>query len=142
MICRPIAGQDPSCERTFAACLSNFALILGRVGRHEDAVSTMEEGVDVQQRLAARDPEAHEPGLAMSLENLAVQYRGAGNGADALLAIQKAVNINRRLARSAPEIFKTELALSLGWLATILSDAHRDEEADQVRAEVARLDAG
>ena len=80
--------------------------------------------------LAAAQPDAFRPDLAMSLNNLAVRLGELGRPEDALAAIQEAVTIYRELVVRRPDAHRQQLEQSLGVIAWLeaggdLSDAFR-----------------
>ena len=75
-------------------------------------------------RLAAANPAAHEPDLAMSLNNLSNRLAEAGRREqEALTAINDAVTIRRRLAAANPAAYEPDLASSLNNLSIRLAEA-------------------
>ena len=72
----------------------------------------------IRRRLAAPEPAAYEPDLAMALNNLSNRLAEAGRRDDALAAIEEAVEIRRRLAAANPAAYEPDLAMALNNLST------------------------
>jgi hypothetical protein len=58
--------------------LNTLADCLGELGRREAALAVAVEAVDLLRSLAAKNPEAFEPDLAMMLSNLSAVLRDSG----------------------------------------------------------------
>jgi len=84
-----------------------------RTPRRDEGLTAIEEAVSVYRRLAAADPAAYEPALAMSLNNLSLRLADAGRRDEGLTAIEEAVGVRRRLAAANPAAYEPELAISL-----------------------------
>ena len=89
--------------------------------------------------MAAANPAAYEPDLAMSLNNLSGRLGDAGRRDEGLAAIEEAVEVYRRLAAANPAAYEPDLASSLNNLSVDLGDAGRRDEAERFQAEAARL---
>ena len=90
-------------------------------------------------RLAAANPAAYEPDLAMSLNNLSVDLADAGRRDEALTASQDAAKIRRRLAAANPAAYEPDLAMSLNNLSNRLAEAGRKDESERVSREASEL---
>ncbi|MYZ41326.1 tetratricopeptide repeat protein, partial [Streptomyces sp. SID4917] len=64
------AGNPDVHEPDLAASLSNLGVRLAETNRHGEALSALEQAVEIRRRLAADNPDVHEPDLAASLSNL------------------------------------------------------------------------
>jgi tetratricopeptide (TPR) repeat protein len=98
---------------TFAASLNNLGSRLGQLGHHKEALTALQEAVEIRRTLAAIDPKGFRPALADSLSNLSnclsiMRYRK-----EALTAIQEAVGLYRELAAIDSEAFRPALAVVL-----------------------------
>jgi Tetratricopeptide repeat len=122
-----------------ATSLNNQSGCLSELGRREQALTAADEAVTIRRQLAAARPDAFLPDLATSLNNQSGCLSGLGRREDALTAINEAVTIRRQLAAARPRVFSERLASSLAALAGILDSLGRNLEAEQVRAEAARL---
>jgi hypothetical protein len=107
-------------------------LILGPL-----AVTLTAQLTTVYRRLAAQNPAAYEPDLAMSLNNLSVRLGEAGRREEGLTAIQDAVTIYRRLVDQNPAAFEPDLASSLNNLSNRLGEAGNGAAAERASREAA-----
>jgi len=74
------------------------------------AVVLTTQVVERHRRLAAANPAAYEPDLAMSLNNLSVRLAVAGRRDEGLATIEEAVEVYRRLAAANPAAYEPNLA--------------------------------
>ena len=81
--------------------LNNLSVLLGDLGRREDALAACEEATGAYRELAAARPDAFGPGLANSLNNLSVRLGDLGRREDALAAMEEAVTIDGSWPRPA-----------------------------------------
>jgi tetratricopeptide (TPR) repeat protein len=122
-----------------ALWLNTFAVLLGDLGRREDALTAVEEAVTAYRALAETRPDAFLPNLAMALNNQSVCLAGLGRREDALTAIEEAVTIRRALAQARPNLFADGYANSLETQARILAALGREAEAETAQAEAAAI---
>ncbi len=122
-----LACPEPLLARAQALIL--FALKLGELGRHEEAVATAQEGVGIYRQLG------DEPRLAWALAHLAgLQWNLPDRREDAITARREVTEIYRRLAGTDPttpqyQQHQPELATALIVLALSLGELGRHEEA-------------
>jgi len=90
-------------------------------------------------RLAADNPDAYEPDLAISLNNLSNRHAKAGRHAEALAVIEEAAAIRRRLAEGDPGAYESDLANLLNNLSAEYREAGRHAEALAVIEEAAAI---
>ena len=128
-----------------ARWLNTYAVLLGDVGRREDALAAIEEAVTIYRELVRARPDAFLPDLARSLNDQSSRLADLGRREDALAGIEEAVTIRRELARARPDAFLPDLAASLNNQSVHLADlGRRDdalsaiEEAVTIRRELAR----
>ncbi|KAF7968783.1 hypothetical protein HWV62_29336 [Athelia sp. TMB] len=112
-----------------AQALFSLSYRLEYVGRLEEALSAIDDSVQLRRALAAQQPTIFGTKLADSLHNLSCHLSDLGRHEEALTAIQEAVEVYRPLAAEQPAIFNANLALSLNNLSYDLSDHSRHEEA-------------
>ncbi|WP_200209558.1 tetratricopeptide repeat protein [Micromonospora coerulea] len=134
----PVVPTEASLAR-YAGELNNLAVRLGEVGRGDEALAAIEEGVTVFRRLADASPGAYLRDLAGSLNNLAVRLGEVGRRDEALAAIEEAVAAYRRLADASPGVYLPDLALSLNNLAVRLGEVGRRDEALATIEEAVRI---
>jgi tetratricopeptide (TPR) repeat protein len=131
---------DPSAHADMtASSLNNLGNRLSALGRHEEALASAQEAVDIRRRLAAARPDVYTAALASSLNNLGNLLSALGRHEEALASAQEAVDIRRRLAAARPEAYTADLAMSLNNLGNPLSDLGRHEEALACAQEAADL---
>ena len=85
-------------QSDLAAALNNLSVLLGELGRRDEALTAMQRAAQIYEQLAARNLDAYQPDLAMALVNMS----------------------DRRLARSIdskPAIPDDELAGVPGWVS-------------------------
>jgi tetratricopeptide (TPR) repeat protein len=85
--------------------------------------------VNAYRQLAADNPAAHQPRLAMALNNLGTMLRAVGRHRDALAATEEAVTLYRQLAADNPAAHQPDRAMALNNLGAMLSAVGRDREA-------------
>jgi tetratricopeptide (TPR) repeat protein len=112
-----------------ATWLNTHAVLLGDLGRREEALTAIEEAVTIRRALAQDRPDAFLPGLAASLNNLSIFLSDLGRREEALTAIEEAVTIYRALAQDRPDAFLPNLATALNNQSNRLWDLGRREEA-------------
>ena len=100
-------------EEERALALSMRGVALSALGRREEALAAAQEAAELYRRLAAQQPDAFLPGLAMSLTNLGITLSALGRREEALAATQEAAELYRRLAAQQPDAFLPNLANSL-----------------------------
>ena len=85
--------------------------------------------VEIYRGLAAGNPGAFSPDLAMSLNNLSNCLSEVGDRGGALDAVREAVEIRRGLAEKNPGAFEADLVRVLNTLARILTETGEADEA-------------
>ncbi|MEW2397943.1 tetratricopeptide repeat protein [Streptomyces sp. NPDC046862] len=95
--------------------------------------------VDANQQLAAGDPPAYGPNLALYLSNLGNLLADEGRRGAALAAAEQAVEIRRRLAVGNSAVCESALAVSLSNYGTHLADMGRRDEALSVAREAIEI---
>ncbi len=121
-------GSNPS---DLAASLTNLGNFYSDLGRREEALRAAVRASEIDQQLAAQNPDAFEPDLAGSLSNLGNRYGALGRREEALQAAERASEIYQRLAAQNPDAFEPDLAGSLNNLGRSYSALGRWEESLQ-----------
>ena len=124
-------------DRAPALHMLGYALIA--LGRREEALAATQEAADLYRHLAAQNPQAFLPHLAMSLNNLGNMLSDLGRREEALAATQEAVQIRRDLAAQNPQAFLPDLANTLDTLGSVLLALDHYEEAVAAHEEAVRL---
>jgi tetratricopeptide (TPR) repeat protein len=128
-LCGQVLATYPPATAGRAQWLNTRAVLLGDLGRREEALTAIEEAVTAYRQLADARPDAFLPNLAMSLNNQSLRLSDLGRREDALTAIEEAVTICRQLADARPDAFLPNLAGSLNNQSACLSDLGRREDA-------------
>ncbi|MEO7587292.1 MAG: hypothetical protein ABIS84_04615 [Arachnia sp.] len=110
---RRIVAEDPQWGEILPIALHNLSTRLSEVARIAEALTPLEEAVDLIRSLAQVAPDAHDPALASALNALSVLTARAGRNADAKAIGFEAIAIQQRLANAHPEIHEADLAQSL-----------------------------
>ena len=108
---------------------NNLSNRLADLVRHEEALATIEEAVEIYRTLPSSRRDSFRPDLALSLDTLSSCLADLGLWEAALEAIEEAVEIRRELAQSQPDAFQSDLAGSLNNLSLRLADLGRRAEA-------------
>ncbi|KAF8602926.1 hypothetical protein BDV93DRAFT_473944 [Ceratobasidium sp. AG-I] len=108
-------------------------------GRLEDALTSVQEAVEIRRTLAAEDPELFNPDLSASLHALSDRMSDLGFLEEGLAIIRETLGIDRQLATEQPERFLINLASSLDSLSLRLSDLGHVEEALPAIEEAVRI---
>ncbi|KAF7970974.1 hypothetical protein HWV62_22513, partial [Athelia sp. TMB] len=122
-----------------ARALLSLSTRLKYVGRLEEALTAIDDSVQLRRALAARQPAIFGAKLADSLLHFSNRLSNLGRHEEALKATQEAVEVYRPLAAEQPPDFIAGLALSLNNLSVKLSDLGRHEEALAVIQEAVGL---
>ncbi|KDQ11780.1 hypothetical protein BOTBODRAFT_446253 [Botryobasidium botryosum FD-172 SS1] len=120
-----------------ARALVNISDRLSYMDRREEALSAIQEAVELCRRPIEGEPTSFTSNLAHSLHKLSIRLSGVGCREDALAAIREAVDLRRQLAQDRPAAFNPNLAKSLNSLSNYLSGlGHREDALAAVREAV------
>ncbi|MGW1713093.1 tetratricopeptide repeat protein [Streptomyces sp. NPDC002156] len=95
--------------KAFVMAVSNYSLYLSKTGHPEQALSAVQDAVNLYRRLQLGDSAAY----ATLLANLGIRFAEAGNPEAGLPPLEQAVEIRRRLAAAHPAAYKPRLADAL-----------------------------
>ncbi|MET9759952.1 tetratricopeptide repeat protein [Streptomyces sp. NPDC006372] len=112
-----------------ASVRDRLASRLHYAGLHQEAVATALDALRNWRYLAAANPRAHEPDLAMALHNLGAYLSKVGQREEALAATLEAVTILQRLVAVDSDTYEPPLASSLTNLGAHLAETGQQEEA-------------
>ncbi|MFF1738435.1 hypothetical protein [Streptomyces mirabilis] len=104
-----------------------------------EAAGNLDEAVDILRRLAAIEPEGHEPDLAVALTNLGSQLSHVGRRNDAVAPAREASEIFRQLTALNPFAFAPNLVSTLHNLSVHLAQAGQHGAARAAAAEAAAV---
>ena len=97
--------------------LNNLSIRLADAGRRDEALAAITEAVDIRRRLAAANPAAFLPDLAMSLNNLSIGWPRRAGGTSPRVLVGKPANLactaytSSIIRIGASSRIRTELAL-------------------------------
>ncbi|MDR0895435.1 MAG: tetratricopeptide repeat protein [Prevotellaceae bacterium] len=122
-----------------AMTLNNLAILHRKTNKHEEAAEEYAEALKIYRRLAERNPEAYESGVATTLNNLALLHSDTNKHEEAAEEYAEALKIYRRLAKRNPEAYESDVATTLNNLAILHSDTNKHEEAAEEYAEALQI---
>lgn len=126
---RRLAEADPAQRDVMARSLSNLGAYLGDIGRYDDALTAVEEAVELFRDLADTDTGAGLADLAAGSHNLARALGAVGRWDEAVAAGQEAVTLYRRLARDRPATYSADLGKALNNLAVGMTEVGKRPDA-------------
>ena len=88
--------------------------------------------LEIFKRLADANPQAYEPGLAITYNDLASLYRDTQRFAESEQMHKAALEIFKRLADANPQAYEPGLAITYNGLASLYSDTQRFAESEQM----------
>ncbi|KAF7966140.1 hypothetical protein HWV62_39936 [Athelia sp. TMB] len=134
-------GSLASMQWLLASVLFALSNRLSYVGRLEEALLAVQEGVDLLRALADKQPELYNADLARALNNMSNGLLALGQPEKALKAVQEAVNLWRALAVHQPAAHHIHvgLAMALNNLSNHLSALGQVEEASSATRESVRI---
>jgi len=124
----PRSGEERLLDSR-AQLLTNRGLTLSNLGRHEEALQSLHEALELRRSLARSNPEAFLPDLAASLNNLCGALSRLGRHQEALAAVREASELLRPLAELDPVTFRPTFAKSIVNLGSMLGDLGQQEES-------------
>ena len=138
-IYRDLAACGQDFQAGLAGALNSMGVVLGVLGRSDEALANAEEAVRLYRQLAGARPDAFQPGLAGSLNNLGMMLSALGRREEALAAVEQAVRLCRQLAEARFDALLPDSAMSLNNLGMMLSALGRREEALAAAEQAVRL---
>ncbi|KAF7979796.1 hypothetical protein HWV62_40846 [Athelia sp. TMB] len=115
-------------EESQAKALSALSYRLQVVNRLEEALTAIQESVDLHQALASKNPTAFSDELASALESASLLFSILGRAEEALSAIEEVMDLRRALAAQQPTVPNADLASSLNILSARLTALGRHSE--------------
>jgi tetratricopeptide (TPR) repeat protein len=134
-----ILGTYPRGTAGWAQWLNTRAVLLGDLGRREEALTAIEDAVTAYRMLAHYRPGIFRRDLAMALNNQSLRLSALGRQEEALQVINEAVTYYRPLADVRPDIFRRDLAMALNNQSLRLSALGWREEAMRAIDEAVRI---
>ncbi|KAF8336603.1 uncharacterized protein EI90DRAFT_3119848 [Cantharellus anzutake] len=145
---RELVAVDPTSHTPdLARALTFLQDSLGNLGRHSEALmviresvklcrelfpealTAIEESVNLWRKLVAVHPTSHTPGLARALGYLQGPLDRLGRHQEALVALEECVKLSRELVAVHPILHTPYLARALGYLKVSLEKLGRHSEA-------------
>ncbi|MER5542765.1 tetratricopeptide repeat protein [Streptomyces sp. NPDC002589] len=116
-------------QADLASAHNDRAQMLRELGRHAEALVSLDTAVGLSRRFDATLREAQLANIATWLVNSGTLHADLGSPQTALVSLRSAVAIHRRLAEADPGTYLDCLRSSLNDLGTILSEVGRSAEA-------------
>ncbi|MGW0778314.1 AAA family ATPase [Streptomyces sp. NPDC002835] len=124
-----------SAQAALGVALSGLSAALSRTGRHEEALHTAQERLQIWQDLDRTHP-TRDVQYAHALGGLSSYLRAVGRDEEALRSLEQGVDLMERLARADPDI-RDDLALQLQLLTDFLRNlGHHDKATRALRRSV------
>ena len=114
---------------------SGYARAAYTEGQYAEARRGWTAALQLYRDLAAHDPGAYRPDVALTLNNLGNLYRETGRLAEADKAFSEALTIRRDLAAHDPGAYRPDVALTLNNLGILYWNTGRLAEADKAYSE-------
>lgn len=134
----PLEGRSEEIDLALTIRLTELAIRLGSVGRHEEAVEAARKATIIRRQLSLKNP-VHGDMLPTTLCMLATALRYSERPDEALAAANEAVALCRQQVLTAPDESTERLAFSLKELVDILVELGRPQEALAAGEEAADL---
>ncbi|KAG8787542.1 hypothetical protein FRC12_015465 [Ceratobasidium sp. 428] len=113
----------------FARSFHNLSINISDTGLHEQALAAGKMLIELFRKLAAEDPAAYIPNLAMSLHKQAINYCNLHRLEETLAPMHEAVDLRQQLARDGRTASLFSLVTSLRCLTDFYSKLGRCPEA-------------
>ncbi|MBK8567802.1 MAG: tetratricopeptide repeat protein [Saprospiraceae bacterium] len=126
----------PITERDSAGILNNLGTllrgnILAAENPNEEAEVSFRKALDIQRRIAAKNPEAFMPELAGTLNNLGLLLNANDSFTEAEKSFDEALKILRKLVDRNPKMYLLPLAKTLHHLGNLKTDIENYDEAEK-----------
>ncbi|MCG3039697.1 tetratricopeptide repeat protein [Streptomyces sp. S1A] len=122
-------GRNEHSVSLLADGLQDKAGYLVERGLWKEALKAAEEAVALHKELAADNPDAFRPGLALALTTLSSAARLMGRRDRALEAVREAIAIRSKLSDARPEAYRADLANTLNALSIDLAELGLRDDA-------------
>jgi tetratricopeptide (TPR) repeat protein len=118
-----------------ASALNNLANLYCDTQRMREAEKAYDEALSIRRELAASNPGAYLPQVAMTLNNLAVMFTLTQRLPEAEQAYVEALSTYRVLAKANPGAHLSDVAMALNNLANLCNDTRRVKQAEDIYGE-------
>lgn len=105
----------------------------GALDRREEALTVLQEAVEIRRRLAAEDPDIHQPDLAAALHDLGHELHELGRSEEAVLATKDAVRLLAPFYRRQPTIFDADMRRMMRSYLTQIAAAEQPPDAELIK---------
>jgi len=122
-------------EWSKAAFLNNLGLLYSDTTRLTEAEKVYAEALEIRRKLAATNPDAYLPDVAMTLNNLGTLYSDTTRLTEAEKVYAEALEIRRKLAATNPDAYLPDVAMTLNNLGVLYKNTTRLTEAEKVYAD-------
>jgi tetratricopeptide (TPR) repeat protein len=119
--------------------MNNLAILYKNTQRFEESEAMYKEALETYRRLAASNPQANEPDVAMTLNNLASLYKNTQRLEESETMYKEALDIRRHLATSNPQAYEPDVASTLYNLASLYRNTQRLEESETMYKEALEI---
>ncbi|MDQ6777052.1 MAG: tetratricopeptide repeat protein [Actinomycetota bacterium] len=126
---QPDAALQARLRADLATALNNQAGWLSDLRRRDEALTAIEEAVEIRRELAETEPDAFLADLATALGNESSRLVDVARREDALAASEERVEILRGLEAARPDAFRPDLTTALSNQADRLSELGRRKPA-------------
>jgi Tetratricopeptide repeat len=115
--------------------VNNLANLYCDTQRMREAEKAYDEALSIRRELAASNPGAYLPQVAMTLNNLAVMFTLTQRLPEAEQAYVEALSTYRVLAKANPGAHLSDVAMALNNLANLCNDTRRVKQAEDIYGE-------
>lgn len=110
--------------------LNNLGAFLSDLGRHEEALASAQEALDLYRRLASARPDAYTAALAKSLGALHVTLKAAGRKEEALESAAEGLQVLRPAFLALPQAHAQVMGALCGDYLALCKELGREPRAD------------
>ena len=132
-------GRGHLSDDRMSEILFGYGLFLQNQNLYKRANLLYQEALEIYRSLAAANPQAYEPDVAMTLNNLAALYSDTQRFEESEAMYREALEIRRRLAAANPQAYEPDVAATLNNLAALYYSTQRLGESEEVYREALEI---
>ena len=132
-------SRENTSEKDWARFCNNLANLYKDNQKTSEAEKLYREALEIYRRLAAANPAAYEPAVAMTCNNLANLYSDNQKPSEAEKLYQEALEIYRRLAAANPAAYEPDVAMTCNNLAILYKNTRNPSEAEKLYQEALEI---